>query len=114
MMKVLLFGDKIFSADMMWGFTELQHEAQLIFPSTVPELEKLLEHARPDVLMTLGTPAFYQQSILEYIGQRKPSPMKYIHWDTDGISWAELEMNPYLPDKPDIVFYYLPPICWNC
>ncbi len=107
-MKVLLFGDGIFSADMMWGFEQLQQDARLIFPNTVQELKEILEDAQPDVLMTLGTPSFYKQPMLEYIGQRKLSPMRYIHWDTDGISWAELEMNLINLTKPDMVFTICP------
>lgn len=107
-MKVMIYGHSLFSIDMLWGAKQLGHDASLINPKSVQELERILVTAEPDLLMTLGSPAYFHTDILQYIGSRKTPHMKYIHWDTDGITWMELEMNHIRLSQPDKVFTVCP------
>jgi len=107
-MKVIVFGNRLFSVDMAWGFKELGHDVQLIFPRTIQELDALLSAANPDLLLTLGSPAFYNPTLLERLGNRPQSAMKCVHWDTDGITWVDIEMKHINLLKPDVVFTVCP------
>ncbi len=107
-LKVMIFGDKLFSYDMLWGFRELGHDAGIITPGTVGELDKLLSDKNPDLLITLGSPAYFKPELLRYLGSRTASAMKCIHWDTDGITWVGIEMNHIGLQKPDMVFTVCP------
>jgi spore maturation protein CgeB len=107
-MKVIVFGDKLFSFDMAWGFRELGHDARIIAPGTVEELDKALSDHNPDLFITLGSPAYFKPALLRRLGDRAASPMKCIHWDTDGITWMGIEMNHIGLQKPDMVFTVCP------
>lgn len=115
-MKVLLFGNKIFSVDMAWGFREAGCEAQIINAATVEQMDKILAEANADLLFTLGAPLEYKREVLDYIGKRAASQMKYIHWDTDGISskyfrsvtGEGIEMDLIHRSKPDLVLTMCP------
>ncbi len=107
-MKVLIYGDHVFSVEFATGFRKAGLEAVCINPATVAELEQTISDAQPDIFMTLGTPSFYKQEMLAAIG-RKPSPnAHYIHWDTDGVLWDYLEINVIRLTKPDTVFTICP------
>ena len=115
-MKVMLFGNPIFSVDMLWGFQQMGCEARLVNPTTEAQIERLFEDENPDVLLTLGAPLEYKREVLDYIGKRRPSHIKYIHWDTDGISSKHyqsvsgdgIEMDLIYLSKPDLVLTICP------
>ncbi len=107
-MNVMIFGDTIFSVDMAWGFEELGHSVKLIFPKTVQELDAQLNAIQPDLLITLGSPAFFAPELLNHLQKRPVPSAKYIHWDTDGITWADIEMNHIRLLEPDLVFTVCP------
>jgi spore maturation protein CgeB len=115
-MKVLIYGHKIFSVDMLWGFKQAGCDTVIINPATVLEMEKILEENNPDLLLTLGPPLEHNREAMEYIGKRAPTSMKYIHWDTDGISSTYfqsvtgegIEMDLIHLSKPDLVLTMCP------
>lgn len=107
-LKVRIFGDKLFSLDMDWGFRELGHDSRVIAPGSVWELDKLLSEENPDLLITLGSPAYFKPELLRHLGSRPASAMKCVHWDTDGITWMGIEMNHIGLQKPDMVFTVCP------
>ncbi len=106
-MNVLIIGDRLFSVDMAWGFEMLSHHAQAVFPKTVQELDVYLNKA-PDLLITVGSPIYFATAVLERLRQRPVPSMKYVHWDTDGITWAGIEMNLIQTLQPDFVFTICP------
>jgi spore maturation protein CgeB len=115
-MKVLIYGHKIFSNDMLWGFLQLGCDAQAIQSVAVEQLDKLLEDMEPDLLITLGPPLELNRKIMQFIGNRLTSSMKVVHWDTDGISSEfyksvtgdGIEMDIINLSKPDLVFTMCP------
>lgn len=107
-MKLLIWGDKYFSEDMAWGFKELGHDVQMIAPKTTQELDASISSFNPDLVLTLGSPSVFDLELLRYFGNRPSSPMKCIHWDTDGITWMDIELRHINLIKPDIVFTVCP------
>ncbi len=116
MMKVLIFGNRIFSVDMLWGFRQAGCETRIINPATVAQMERVLEDSNPDLMLTLGAPLEYPREVLDYIGKRATPRMKYIHWDTDGISSKYyrsvtgdgIEMDLIHLSKPNLVLSMCP------
>jgi len=107
-MKILVYGDALFSVEAAQGFSELGHDAEIIHPQTAKELERHIVQTRPDLFMTLGSPLLYSDEMLDIIG-RKPSPhTMFIHWDTDGVLWARAELNVIRLSRPDFVFTICP------
>lgn len=115
-MKVLVFGNKLFSVDMAWGFQEAGCDARIINAATAEQMDKILGEANADLLFTLGAPVEFKRDVLDYIGKRAASHMKYIHWDTDGISskyfrsvtGEGIEMDLIHLSKPDLVLTMCP------
>ena len=116
MMKALLFGNRIFSTDMLWGFQQVGWEAQIVNPATGEQMDRILKDNNPDLLLTMGAPVEYKRDVLETIGRRHTPRMKYIHWDTDGISSKDyqsvsgdgIEMDLIYLSKPDLVLTICP------
>lgn len=114
--KVLVFGNKIFSRDMAWGFQQAGCDARVIDAATAGQMDKILDETAPDLLFTLGAPLEFKREVLEYIGKRTGSRMKYIHWDTDGISSKYfrsvsgdgIEMDVIYLSKPDLILTICP------
>lgn len=75
---------------------------------TTLELEQQIQSFAPDILFTLGTPAYFSEELLTYVGNRKHPDTIYIHWDTDGITWKEIELRHIQRLKPDFVFTICP------
>ena len=107
-MNVMIFGDKLFSLDMAWGFEDLGHTIQLVFPRNIIELRNQITAMEPDLFLTLGSPAFYEPAQLSLLKSRPAAKTKYVHWDTDGITWKDIEMNHIRLMQPDIVFTVCP------
>ncbi len=115
-MKVFIWGNKIFSIDMMWGFQQAGCQVRIIQAETVEQIQKELEDGAPDLLITMGAPIEFRRGALLYVGKRGPSAMKYIHWDTDGISSTYyksalgdgIEMDMIYLSKPDLVLTMCP------
>jgi spore maturation protein CgeB len=107
-MKVFIYGDQVFSTDMAWGYEKLGHEASVISPMTVRDLDTLISIGQPDLIMTVGTPSFFKPEMLEHIGNRSGYPGKVIHWDTDGVTWMDIELRHIQLMKPEIVFTVCP------
>jgi hypothetical protein len=118
-MKVLLWGNKLFTIDMLWGFQQLGCEAKIIMAETAEQIQKTVEGEKADLLITMGAPLEFNRGALEYVGKRPPSSMKYIHWDTDGISSTYyrsisgdgIEMDVIYLSKPDLVLTMCPEMC---
>jgi|GEM_PF-741708 len=115
-MKVLVLGNEIFSVDMVWGFQQAGHSAELIKASTPEQIGRILEESDADILLTLGAPLELKQGVMEYIGRRQTPRYKHIHWDTDGISSTYfrsvsgdgIEMDVIYWAKPDLVLTMCP------
>lgn len=115
-MKVLLFGTRMFSGDMLWGFLQAGCDAKIISASTAEQMEDILGRENADLLITLGAPTDIYRAPLEYLGRRPSSSTKYIHWDTDGISSLYypsksgdgIEMDLIYLAKPSFVFTMCP------
>ena len=115
-MKVLLWGNKLFTIDMLWGFVQSGCETKIIQAETEAQIQKILEGEKADLLITMGAPLEFNRGALEYVGKRQPSSMKYIHWDTDGISSTYfrsisgdgIEMDVIYLSKPDLVLTMCP------
>ncbi len=115
-MKVLIWGNKIFSIDISWGFAQSGCETKIIHANTAEQIQNILEVEKADLLFTMGAPTDFNRSALEYVGKRPTSSMKYIHWDTDGISSTYflsisgdgIEMDLIYLSKPDLVLTMCP------
>jgi len=115
-MKILIWGNKIFSTDMQWGFEQAGCDAKVIHVPDAKTLQYLLEKENPELLMTLGAPTELRADALELVGKRELASMKYIHWDTDGISITffnsasgdGIEMDVIYRSKPDLVLTMCP------
>ena len=115
-MKVLLWGHKMFTIDFLWGFEQAGCYALINGADTAEQMQATLEEHEPDLLMTMGAPLELKRSALEYVGKRPKSSMKYIHWDTDGISSTYyrsisgdgIEMDVIYLSKPDLVLTMCP------
>jgi len=106
-MNVLVIGDRLFSVDVAWGFNELGHSAQYLAPGKTDEFNRCLAAIHPDLIVTVGSPSYYSQAILECLSSR-PVPFRCVHWDTDGITWANIELNLINKLKPDLIFTVCP------
>ena len=107
-MLVLLIGDILFSLDMAWGFEQLGHKTTRADPRDVTQCKETGAHQEPDLVITMGSPSYFVRETLAYLHARPYSKAKYIHWDTDGITWKDIEMNHILLMKPDMVFTVCP------
>jgi spore maturation protein CgeB len=107
-MKIFIYGDRVFSNDMAWGFCALGHEAVVIAPGSVQDIDALMSGGQPELLMTLGTPSYFKPELLEHIGKRGGNSAPVIHWDTDGITWSDIETRHIELLKPEFVFSVCP------
>lgn len=115
-MKVLIIGNRLFSVDLQWGFVQAGHTAQIVAPATAEQLHQILNVIDPDLLITLGAPLELKPEVMRYIGTNRPAKLKYIHWDTDGISSTYysstsgdgIEMDIIYASKPDLVLTMCP------
>ncbi len=115
-MKVLILGNEIFSIDMMWGFKQAGHDAKVIKAASGAQMENILDEENADLLITLGAPLELKKDVLAQIGKRTPQAMKYVHWDTDGISSRYfqsesgdgIEMDVLYHSRPDLVLTMCP------
>lgn len=107
-MKIVIYGDYVFSVEVASGFLEIGCETDIIHPETAHELGQYIREAKPDIFMTLGTPSFYRQEMLNTIGKKTSPGTIYVHWDTDGVLWEALEMNLIRASGPDAVFTICP------
>jgi spore maturation protein CgeB len=106
----------MFTNDFLWGFQQAECDALIIQANTAEQIQTILEEQKPDLLMTMGAPLELNRSALEYIGNRSKSSLKYIHWDTDGISSTYyrsvsgdgIEMDVIYLSKPDLVLTMCP------
>ncbi|MGL4736923.1 MAG: CgeB family protein [Cellulosilyticaceae bacterium] len=111
-MRVLLFGkDQIFLQDLIWGFENEGHQVRGIMPESIADYQKEISQQEVDLVMTFGSPSCYnRKEIIAFMGTRGvDASYKYIHWDTDGITWArDYEMPFVLMGKPDLVLTICP------
>lgn len=110
-MKVLLLSmDPIFVEDIAWGFESLGHVVMPRQPASPAEYDQIVKQFEPELIMTLGSPSYYRNmELLMHIGNRpsEDSP-PLIHWDTDGITWRDLELGFIRATNPDFVFTVCP------
>ena len=115
-MNVMIFGNPLFSVDMLWGFQQAGHSARMIQAATASQMEKVLGEADVDILLTLGAPLEFNREVLEFLGNRHAPCYKHIHWDTDGISSKiyrsasgdGIEMDLIYAAKPDLGTFDVP------
>ena len=115
-MKVLLLGNKIFTIDMYWGFLQAGCQAQIAGASYEGQIANMFANTEVNLLMTMGAPLELKKPVMEYIGNHRPAGLKYIHWDTDGISSTYfqslsgdgIEMDVIYSAKPDLVLSVCP------
>lgn len=115
--KVLVYGNSIFSLDMLWGFREAGCDAGGVITYREPaQFRQILLEEKIDLLFTLGPPLELNRDILYFLGKERPADLKHIHWDTDGISsmgfpsrWGEgIEMDAIYASRPDMVLTMCP------
>jgi len=109
-MKILLVGtDIIYAKDICWGFEELGHTVKISDPFYINYLTWMLNF-EPDIIMTFGSPASYPDlELLEIIGKRNLyCNAAYVHWETDGITRKNIEMDLIELTRPDVVFTICP------
>ncbi len=115
-MNVLIVGNLLFATDMLWGFQQAGYSARIIQAATAGQMEKALNEADVDILLTLGAPLEFSREVLEFLGNRQAPRYKLFHWDTDGISSKiylsvsgdGIEMDVIYAAKPDLVFSMCP------
>lgn len=115
-MKVLILGHQFFSVDMQWGFQEAGCDAQIISAATGTQIKEIFSETGADLLITLGAPIDLKADVMKVIGNERPKSLKYIHWDTDGISSTYypsvsgdgIEMDVIYISKPDGVLTMCP------
>lgn len=115
-MRVLIYGNRIFSFDMLWGFLQAGCEASVATAHNAEQMEQVLKDSGADLLLTMGAPLELQRDILEYLGNHRPAGVTHIHWDTDGISSTYyrsksgdgIEMDVIYASKPDLVLTICP------
>ncbi|MDF3001060.1 MAG: hypothetical protein K0Q48_1179 [Bacillota bacterium] len=115
-MKVLILGNRLFSVDMLWGFLKAGCDAQIISASNENQIQQIFSTTDADLLITLGTPIELKAEVMKVVGSSRPQHMKYIHWDTDGISSKYfssvsgdgIEMDVIYNSKPDLVLTMCP------
>jgi spore maturation protein CgeB len=118
-MRVLIYGNKMFSYDMLWGFLQAGCETSVVSANNAEQMERVLKDFGADLLITLGAPLELKQDIMAYLGARRPSGITHIHWDTDGISSTYylsksgdgIEMDVIYASKPDLVLTMCPEMC---
>lgn len=115
-MKVLIYGSKLFSYDLLWGFLQAGCRASVAIVQNAVQMEQVLKDFGADLLVTLGAPLELRRDILEFLGNHRPSGLTHIHWDTDGISSTYflsksgdgIEMDVIYASKPDLVLTMCP------
>lgn len=115
-MKVLIYGHYFFSVDLLWGFVQLGWEAEVIMEYSKERIIEIIKRGEADLLLTCGGPLEFDKDVLAWIGINRPSGMKYVHWDTDGISsmlypsrsGEGIEMDVIYAAKPDLVLTMCP------
>lgn len=108
-MRILLVGSQeIFVHDLKWGYEQLGCSVKVNNNIKKKELAMEIEAYDPDLVMTFGTPIYYNDNpeIIQLLGERSSEVRyQYIHWDTDGILNARSHQLPLiLKVKPDKVF----------
>ncbi len=114
--KVLLYGHKMFADDLAWGFGQAGCDTAVVHPENAAAAERLFGEANAELLITMGAPLELNREVMEYIGKNRPPRLKYIHWDTDGISSIHyrsksgdgIEMDIIYLSKPDMVLTICP------
>lgn len=107
-MNILVLGsDSIFAGDVAWGFAELGHT---VHSHAGGDLEQIKWQQKPELIITFGSPMYYLgKGIVEQIKKIPAlSDAVYVHWDTDGITWRDLELSLISVGNPDFVFTVCP------
>lgn len=115
-MKVLILGNRLFSVDMWWGFQQAGCDAGIIAASNAEQIARALDDSGADLLVTMGAPLELRHEVMKYIGDHRPSGLKHVHWDTDGISSTYfrsasgdgIEMDIIYLSKPDLTLTMCP------
>jgi spore maturation protein CgeB len=85
-LKALIYGNYIFSYEMAWGFQQIGWETEVIGTQDPEQIKQIILASEADLFFTLGAPLELDLDVLNFISAQRPDNMKYIHWDTDGIS----------------------------
>jgi len=115
-MNVLIYGSRLFSLDMIWGFLQTGCKVSAVDAQSAAQMEKAIKDFGADLLITLGAPLELRRDILEFLGNHRPEGLIHIHWDTDGISSTfyrsksgdGIEMDVIYASKPDLVLTICP------
>ena len=115
-MKVLIYGNELFSFDMLWGCLQAGCDASVVRAHNAEQFEHILKDSGADLLITLGAPLELKQEFMEFLGNHRPSDITHIHWDTDGISSTYylsksgdgIEMDVIYASKPNLVLTMCP------
>ena len=115
-MKAVIYGNSLFSHDLAWGFEQIGWESYVVSPLSEQDMDDILTRHTPNLVITLGAPLEFKRNVLAYLSKRITPEMKYVHWDTDGISskyytstsGEGIEMDVIYMSKPDIVFTMCP------
>jgi hypothetical protein len=106
--KVVIYCDKLYAGDILWGFTAAGCESQIIAPASIEHFDKLMAEINPDLLILSSYMGYFKQPMLTHIGSRNSPHYKCVCWDTEGVGQFDLQMTGFVLSKPDMVFSICP------
>lgn len=106
--KVVIYCDKLYAGDILWGFNAAGCESQIIAPTTIEEFDRLIGTINPDLLILSSYMGFFKQPMLTHIGSRNSPHYKCVCWDTEGVGQFNLQMTGFELSKPDMIFSICP------
>ncbi len=102
--KVVVYSDKLYASDILWGFAAAGCEAQIIIPNSIEDFDRLMEKISPDLLILSSHMGYFSHPMLYHIGSRNSPQYKCVCWDTEGVGQFTLQMTGIEFLKPDMVF----------
>ncbi len=106
--KVVIYCDKLYAGDILWGFQAAGCEAQIIAPTTIEDFDRTMDKLNPDLLILSSYMGYFKQPMLIHIGSRNSPKYKCVCWDTEGVGQLNLQMTGFELSKPDMVFSICP------
>lgn len=106
--KVIIYCDKLYAGDILWGFTAAGCESKIITPTSIEHFDRLMEEIDPDLLILSSYMGYFKHPMLSHIGSRNSPKYKCVCWDTEGVGQYNLQMTGFELLKPDIIFSICP------
>ena len=106
--KVVIYCDKLYAGDILWGFTAAGCQAKIITPTSIEGFDKLMDEINPDLLILSSYMGYFKHPMLTHIGSRNSPHYKCVCWDTEGVGQFDLQMTGFELSKPDMIFSICP------